>query len=97
MKGNNLSVQEQLYLKSRIDNLVIYVNHEKYYSDIAKIIRPKNGVKSITRLTENELSDLLQYLDNVESNSQLIDDSSSDEELDFATSESSVQDKSYPC
>ena len=75
---NCLTYEEMINLKYRIDNIVCYVNHKKYYCDFAKIIVPINGIKSLSQLTENQLDELLQYLDNVEANSEKYPDDDSD-------------------
>jgi len=79
---NCLTYEEMIHLKYRIDSLVSFVNHKKYYRDIAKIIEPnKNGIKSLAQLTPTQIVELVQYLDNVESNGEkFIDDNDSDDE-----------------
>ena len=75
---NHLTYEEMLHIKYRIDNLVCYVNHKKYYRDIAKIILPINGIESLGQLTQNQIDALFQYLDNVASNGEKYPDDDSD-------------------
>lgn len=66
-----LSTMEVYHIKSRIDGLVKYENHKKYYFDISLIIHPnKYGMKSLNNLLPNEYYELTQYLDNVEANNE---------------------------
>ena len=80
---NRLTYEEMIHLKYRIDSLVSYVNHKKYYRDIAQIITPnRDGIKSLKQLTGTQILELTQYLDNVESNGEkFIDDNDSDDEF----------------